>query len=76
MIHERDRVPRRMTLIDPERPNAGGVVNRRVLVAEDPPARSLKCQELHVDLHVMARHLFFVAVCMDCATAHPVREAS
>ena len=58
-------------------PDPSGIIDRRVLVATDSlPDWPLEREELHVDLHVMPRDLFGIAMGMHGAPAHAIGQTT
>ena len=77
VVDEVDCVGLRMALVDLQRPNACGIIDRRVLVAPNRAASfPLQSQELDVHLHVMPRHLLLVAVRVYGPPSDAVRESA
>ena len=75
VVDEVDGVLLRVTPIDLQRPDAGGVIDGRILEAADAPAGlSLESQEGYVDLDVMTRYLLGVAMGMNRTPTHPARK--
>ena len=74
VVDEVDGVLLGVPVVNLERADAGGVIDRRVLKPPDPSsALCLEIQEGYVDLDVMAGNLLFVAVSVNgtptsCAT--------
>ena len=65
------------SLVDAERADPGGVIDRRVLLATDSlPGWLLEREELHVDLHVMPGDLFGIAMGMHGAPAHAIWQTA
>lgn len=63
IIDKVDRVLLGMAGIDFQRPDSGGVIDRGVLKAFDPVSVFIfKEQEFDVDLHMVARYLFLIAL--------------
>ncbi len=76
VIDESDGVGLGMAIEDSQSPNAGRIVNRRVLIALDGIAVfSLEGQELDVDLDLMSGDFLFIAGGMDFPQSCPAREA-
>jgi len=77
VIDEVDGVGLGVALVDLQRPNACGIIDRRVLVAPNWTASfSLQRQELDVHLHVMTRDLLLVAVRVYSPPSDAVRESA
>ena len=75
VVDEVDGIRLRVPLVDLQRSNSRGIVDRGVLVA--PYRRSLlsdKREELHVTLYVMARNLLLVPVRVHGSSTHSVRQ--
>jgi len=75
VVDEVDGIGLRVPLVDLQRSNSRGIVDRSVLVA--PDGRSLlsrKREELHVYLYVMARNLLLIPMCVHGSSTHSVRE--
>jgi len=74
-VDEVDRVLLRVAPVDLEGPHPRGVIDRRVLVAPNPPpSLALQRQELHVDLDLVPGDLLLIAKGVHRPPADPVRE--
>ncbi len=76
VVDEVDGIRLGVAAIDFEYTDSRGVVNRCVLVA--PNRRSLlshKCGKFHVYLHVVARNLLLIAMCVHGSSTHSVRKS-
>ena len=77
VVCEGDGVLLCVSPVDAERADPSGIIDRRVLVATDSlPGWPLEREELHVDLHVMPRDLFGIAMGMHGAPAHAIGQTT
>ena len=75
VVDEVDRALLVVPAVDLQRPDARGVVDRCVLIAADPVTiRRHQRQELHVDLDMVSRDLFGVAVGVDGPAVRLARQ--
>ena len=75
-VYEGDGVLLRVAAVDAQGPDAGGVVDGRVLVApQAPTVRASEHQKRHVHLHVVPRHRLLVAVGAHGPSPDPMRES-
>ena len=75
VVCEGDGVLLCVSPVDAERADPSGIIDRRVLVATDSlPGWPLEREELHVDLHVMPRDLFGLAMGRHGAPAYAIGQ--
>ena len=75
MVDEGDSTGLGVTFVDFEGPDAGGIIDSRVLIAFDGLVVFAKeSQELNINLNLMTRHLFLVTLGVDFAESCAARQ--